>query len=146
MRVTADPEALRKALALIYISEDNQTYSSFTNNDMAPHLFLSLLALIAGLASCQTNSKLGKEYETATATLLWTGEIAADGCGFEVVIDGKKYLPANEEAIDASFKSRDSTQVQLEFERLPNPIDRQCGMLPQPRVMDAIRVVSISQP
>ncbi|WP_345160410.1 hypothetical protein [Pontibacter saemangeumensis] len=113
---------------------------------MASHLFLSLLALIAGLASCQTNSMRETEYETATATLLWTGEIAADGCGFEVVIEGKKYLPENEEAIDASFKSQESTQVQLEFERLPDPIDRQCGMLPQPRVMDAIRVVSIAQP
>lgn len=80
-----------------------------------------------------------------TATLHWTGEIAADGCGFEVEIDGKRYLPANEEAIPEQFKQQESTQVQLEFEPLPEPIDRRCGMLPQPRIMDAIRVISVSE-
>ena len=109
--------------------------------------FLSAFALLAALTCCQT--KAAQEVaapETASATLLWTGEIAADGCGFEVVIDGKKYLPANEDAIDAIYKNSDSTQVQLEFIRLPEPIDRQCGMLPQPRVMDAIQVIAIRQP
>ncbi|RDV11807.1 hypothetical protein DXT99_23775 [Pontibacter diazotrophicus] len=96
------------------------------------------------LSGCQ-QPQPGLETETTQATLLWTGEIAADGCGFEVVIDGDKYLPANEEAIDDDFKSSDSTQVQLEYVRLQEQIDRQCGMLPQPRVMDAIRVVSIRQ-
>lgn len=94
------------------------------------------------LTGCQ-QPRPGQETETAQATLLWTGEIAADGCGFEVMIDGNKYLPANEDAIDDNFKNSDSTQVQLEYVGLPEQIDRQCGMLPQPRVMDAIRVVSI---
>jgi hypothetical protein len=61
------------------------------------------------------------------------------------VIDGRKYIPENEAAIDESFKESDSTQVQLEFVRLPEPIDRRCGMLPQPRVMDAIRVLSVKR-
>ena len=105
--------------------------------------FLSTLAVATLLFSgCQT--KTGQENETAQATLLWTGEIAADGCGFEVMIDGKKYLPANEDAIDEAFKNSDSTQVQLEFVRLQEKIDRRCGMLPQPRVMNAVRVISVT--
>lgn len=103
-------------------------------------LFFTSTAL---LESCQTRG--GQETETARATLLWTGEIAADGCGFEVLIDGKKYLPANEAILDDTFKNRDSTQVQLEFIRLQEQISRQCGMLPQSREMDAIRVLSVRQ-
>ena len=114
---------------------------------MSHQLLLPLCLLLTFLASCQTNnSPMESTPETATATLLWTGEIAADGCGFEIVIDGKKYLPENEDAIDEEYKGSDSTQVQLEFVRLPEPIDRRCGMLPQPRVMDAIRLVSITKP
>jgi hypothetical protein len=100
-------------------------------------------ALATALPACQT--KAVQVYETAQATLLWTGEVAADGCGFEVVMDGRKYIPENEAAIDDSFKQRESTQVQLEFVRLPEPIDRRCGMLPQPRILDAIQVISIKQ-
>ncbi len=81
--------------------------------------------------------------QNTTATLHWTGEIAADGCGFEVEIDGERYLPENEEAIPASFKERDSSRVQLSYVPLPEPIDRRCGMLPQPRVMPAVRVLAV---
>lgn len=105
--------------------------------------YIALVIIAAAfMGSCQMQA--GNENETATATLLYTGEVAADGCGFEVVIDGKKYLPANEDAIDGTYKSSDSTKVQLEFERLQEQIDRRCGMLPQPRVMDAVRVISIT--
>lgn len=107
-------------------------------------LFIALAsAAILLLGACQT--KTGRASEPVQATLLWTGEIAADGCGFEVMIDGRKYLPANEDAIDASFKNSDSTEVRLEYVRLQEQIDRRCGMLPQPRIMDAIRIVSIEQ-
>ncbi|MCJ8163349.1 hypothetical protein MKJ04_00740 [Pontibacter sp. E15-1] len=93
--------------------------------------------------ACQTSTTTDKNPEVATATLLWTGELAADGCGFEVLLDGRKYLPENEDAIDARYKANARTEVELTFERLPDPIDRRCGMVPQPRVMDAIRIISI---
>jgi len=111
---------------------------------MVKNLLLPYLMLLACFSSCQTSATQENNQDTAAATLLWTGEIAADGCGFEVMIDGKKYLPANEDAIDAVYKNQDSTQVQLEFVRLPEPIDRRCGMLPQPRVMNAIQIVSVT--
>lgn len=105
-------------------------------------LALPLLALI----SCQG----GNTYETdtdmsmkTTATLHWTGEIAADGCGFEVEIDGKRYLPENESSIPDKFKGQSSSKVQLQYNPLQEPIDRRCGMLPQPRVMPAIHVLSV---
>lgn len=104
------------------------------------------LAPLLLFAACQSAATNEAGHDTATATLLWTGEVAADGCGFELVIDGKKYLPENEDAIDAAYKEQDSTQVRLEYVQLPEPIDRRCGMLPQPRVMDAIHIVSITQP
>lgn len=123
------------------------TYFTFYISFMSKHFLLTLGTLLTFFTSCQMNNSIQENNpETATATLFWTGEIAADGCGFEIVMDGRKYLAENEDAIDEAFKSSDSTQVQLEFVRLPEPIDRRCGMLPQPRVMDAIRVVSITQP
>jgi hypothetical protein len=106
-------------------------------------LIATAFALAAALPACQTGAV--QDNETAQATLLWTGEIAADGCGFEVVMDGRKYIPENEAAIADSFKQSGSNQVQIEFVRLPEPIDRRCGMLPQPRVMHAIQVISIKQ-
>jgi len=107
-------------------------------------LLTSLLSLFI-LNLCQHPTQENEERRTTTATLLWTGEIAADGCGFEVVIGGKKYLPKNEEAIPAAFKTNASTQVRLTYIPLPEPIDRRCGMLPKPRVMDAIQVLSVEE-
>ncbi|GHA56451.1 hypothetical protein [Pontibacter akesuensis] len=105
-----------------------------------------LLALsLCIFAGCQSVEQQENSAQSTTATLHWTGEIAADGCGFEVEIDGKRYLPENEDAIPAKFKERESAQVQLEYEPLAEPIDRRCGMLPQPRVMDAIRVIAVNE-
>ena len=105
-------------------------------------IFAAVLTVFT-LTSCQNGATQDDTRLTTTATLLWTGEIAADGCGFEVVINGKNYLPENEDAIPVKYKENDSTQVQLTYIPLQEPIDRRCGMLPQPRVMDAIRVVSV---
>lgn len=106
---------------------------------MKPLLLLALLAF----ASCQSPSQQEAASPQITATLYWTGEIAADGCGFEIEIDGERYLPENEEAIPDKFKQQEISRVQLQYEPLPNPIDRRCGMLPQPRVMPAVRVLSV---
>jgi hypothetical protein len=103
---------------------------------------LTILVAALTLSACQ-NTQQPDETVIADATLHWTGEIAADGCGFEVEIDGKNYLPENEDAIPESYKERESTSVKLSYIPLTEPIDRRCGMVPQPRVMDAIRVVSV---
>ncbi|WP_439882204.1 hypothetical protein ACSX1A_03375 [Pontibacter sp. MBLB2868] len=105
--------------------------------------FLILTVLTVAMVSCQQAAKQQGSTKTTNATLFWTGEIAADGCGFEVMIDGKNFLPQNEDAIPAVYKESDSTQVKLTYMPLPEPIDRRCGMLPQPRVMEAIRIISV---
>lgn len=99
--------------------------------------------LILGLTASACQQQASQTTTSTTATLVWTGEIAADGCGFEVLIDGKSYLPENEEAIPAKFKESDSTEVSIAYEMLPEPIDRRCGMIPEPRVKDAIRILSV---
>ncbi|MBC5992390.1 hypothetical protein [Pontibacter cellulosilyticus] len=96
------------------------------------------------MSACQTTPQDENEAITTNATLLWSGEIAADGCGFEIEIDGKTYLPENEDAIPAKFKESESSEVKLTYLPLKDQIDRRCGMLPQPRVMDAVRVVSVT--
>lgn len=103
-------------------------------------------AFLLLIASCQQGARqeeLTELNQSTAATLYWTGEIAADGCGFEVEIAGKRYLPENEEAIPHKYKAQDSSDVRLTYRVLPDPIDRRCGMLPQPRVMPAVRILSV---
>lgn len=101
--------------------------------------------LLFAFASCQDAITPKEENGslTSTATLYWTGEIAADGCGFEIEIAGKRYLPEDESAIPAKYKEQDSSRVQLKYKALPEPIDRRCGMMPQPRVKPAIQVLQV---
>lgn len=109
---------------------------------LAP-LFVTLLTAFT-MSSCNNASQPEKEGITTKATLLWSGEIAADGCGFEIEIDGKTYLPENEDAIPAIFKESESTEVKLTYLPLKDQIDRRCGMIPEPRVMDAVKVISVT--
>jgi hypothetical protein len=106
--------------------------------------FTSILFVAVTLTACQKSSQTDNEGITTEATLLWTGEIAADGCGFEIEMDGKKYIAENEDAIPASFKENESSEVKLTYLPVKEQIDRRCGMIPQPRVMDAVRVISVS--
>ncbi|WP_266205012.1 hypothetical protein [Pontibacter kalidii] len=110
---------------------------------MKPILLPAFLFLIASCQQATRQAELAQLNQSTTATLYWTGEIAADGCGFEVEIAGKRYLPENEEAIPQKYKTQDSSSVHLTYKTLPEPIDRRCGMLPQPRIMPAIRVLSV---
>jgi hypothetical protein len=105
--------------------------------------FSSLLVFLFTMIACQKPSNTEDDIKTAQATVYWTGEIAADGCGFEVEIDGKNYLPEQEDAIPAAYKESESTMVTISYVPLQEPIDRRCGMIPQPRIMDAIRIISI---
>lgn len=109
---------------------------------MKPFKTMLALALLS-FTACQNTSPTENESMKTTATLHWSGEIAADGCGFEVEIDGKRYLPKNEDAIPAAFKDSETSEVELEYEALPESIDRRCGMLPEPRIMPAIHVIKV---
>ncbi|MFD2245305.1 hypothetical protein [Pontibacter ruber] len=86
-----------------------------------------------------------QETETANAILVWSGEYMVDGCGFEVLINDKKYKPENEQDIDGAFKVEGNTPVVIEFVRLGTQLDIRCGLSTQSRAMDAIRVVSVKR-
>lgn len=102
-------------------------------------ILLALLVLV--LSSCGSYPE--NRTETADATLLWSGEYMVDGCGFEVLLDAKKYKPENEDAIGDAFKEGNRHDIVLEFVRLDTTIDRRCGLSTESRAMDGIRVVSV---
>lgn len=109
-----------------------------------PQLLAAILcAATFFITSCQDSMQQGTE--TADATLIWSGEYMVDGCGFEVMIQDKKYKPENEDDIDESFKVEGSMPVLVEFVRLGEQIDRRCGLSPESRAMDGIRVISIKK-
>ncbi|WP_018478328.1 hypothetical protein [Pontibacter roseus] len=109
-----------------------------------PSLFAALLcAATLAFSSCQDGMQQGTE--TAEATLVWSGEYMVDGCGFEVVINDKRFKPENEDEIDASLKVEGSTPVLVEFVRLGEQIDRRCGLATESRAMDGIRIVSVKK-
>jgi hypothetical protein len=112
---------------------------------MKTHQLLVALLCAATLfiASCQDSMQQGTE--TAEATLIWSGEYMVDGCGFEVVIKDKKFKPENEDDIDESFKVEGAIPVVVEFERLGEQIDRRCGLSPESKAMDGIRVISVKK-
>lgn len=105
---------------------------------------LTLVGLFSFMmTSCQNGSD--DSPETANAMLVWSGEYMVDGCGFEVLIDGKRFKPDNENEIDEAFKVEGETPVQVTFERLGRQLDIRCGLSTQSRAMDAIRVVSVKK-
>lgn len=63
---------------------------------------LAPLALMLTAFSCDKDEDL--DVVETTATLLWTGDVAVDGCGYSVQIGEKSYKPENEGDIDDSFK------------------------------------------
>lgn len=95
------------------------------------------------MTSCQ-NEPNGDQ-ETANAMLVWSGEYMVDGCGFEVLIDGKRYKPDNENEIDEAFKVEGETPVLITFEQLGRQLDIRCGLSTESRAMDAIRVVTVKK-
>ena len=108
------------------------------------HLFSAILLLnivLLSLYSCSSNTEQPIIY--ATATLRWTGPLAADGCGFFVDIEGKEYKPSNEEVIPESFMDSDSSQVQIQYRVLKEPIEYSCGMLPV-RYFSSIELLEVT--
>lgn len=108
--------------------------------------FLSPLLLMGSLffTSCQ-NEGNQQQSDMTEAQLVWAGEYMVDGCGFHVLIDGKKYKPTDEEAIDESFKVDGSTPVMISYELTGETIDRRCGLSPESKAMDGIRIISLEK-
>ena len=88
-----------------------------------------------------------KSVMTSEALLNWTGDYAADGCGFFITIDGKKYKPENEDIIDDSFERFSSSKIEvvIEYKLLNTEIARYCGDVSEPTVTPAITLYSLKR-
>ena len=107
--------------------------------------FVAVALLLTLLTSSCGNDTLQQTSKTDEALLVWSGEYMVDGCGFHVVINDRQYKPVDEEAIDAIFKTDEPTPVILSYELTGETINRPCGLSPESREMDAIRIQSIKR-
>ncbi|GGG02540.1 hypothetical protein [Pontibacter amylolyticus] len=83
------------------------------------------LALMLTAFSCDKNDDL--EVMEATATLLWTGDYAVDGCGFSVYLNDQHYKTDNEQEIDNKFKTQDAHTVLIKYTLPAKPKEYSCG-------------------
>lgn len=67
------------------------------------------------------------DIEIALAKIRWTGEVALDGCGYQILINEAKYKPVNESKIPDSFKSVVDSSVCLSFIRGSVENNTYCG-------------------
>lgn len=107
---------------------------------LAALLFMTVLYL----SSCQ-NKSMTQQPEMKEALLVWSGEYMVDGCGFHVVIDDRQYKPEDEQAIAEEFKTEEPQQVLISYELTGEIIDRRCGLSPESKAMDGIRINSIER-
>lgn len=81
----------------------------------------------------------------AEATLRWTGDYAADGCGFFIVINNEEFKPVNEAFLDDHFKQETDQKIYLEYVELLNEREIQCGMNPEPIEVQLVEVITVKR-
>ena len=80
-----------------------------------------LVILVLLFFSCNEQCKNGKQ---ASATVLYTGMLAADGCDWTIRIDSISYHP---ETLDSAYRE-DKLSVNICYEETTDRFS--CGMLP----------------
>lgn len=88
-------------------------------------------------------SKKQPEPPYDVATITYTGAYAADGCGFWITIDEKRYKPNNESAIPDSFKTSSSHTITLHYHLEQVLEEYQCGFTAPQEDVPTLEVVSI---
>ncbi|MBX0335310.1 hypothetical protein K3G39_18905 [Pontibacter sp. HSC-14F20] len=83
------------------------------------------LALMLTAISCDKDDDL--QVMEATATLVWSGDYAVDGCGFIIHLGDQHYKPENEQEIDNLFKQQDSHTVRIKYTLPAKPREYNCG-------------------
>ncbi|MBD1395809.1 hypothetical protein H9Q13_01415 [Pontibacter sp. JH31] len=104
----------------------------------------SLLLATLLLFGCKAEVCKDLSIVESTATLTWSGDYAADGCGYRIEIDEQIYKPGNEQDIAESFKSSEPIPVDVKF-ILQGRKDIQCGMLPASQSVQFIQIISIKK-
>lgn len=101
-------------------------------------LFILLFAVVF-LVSCD------KDNRKEDALIQWTGDYAADGCGFFVTINGEEYKPENESFIDNNFKVSEGTSVKLTYRLLNKEIESSCGDSPTLTMTEGIKIILLQK-
>ncbi|PKV75869.1 hypothetical protein BD749_0816 [Pontibacter ramchanderi] len=99
------------------------------------------LVLMLTSFSCDKDDDL--EVLEATATLMWTGDYAVDGCGFSIYLNDQYYKPDNERVIGEEFKQNESYTVRIKYTLPPKPMECTCGWGVHKR--SAIRLLSVKE-
>jgi hypothetical protein len=79
------------------------------------------------------------------ASLWWTGSYATDGCGYILDLNCLEYKFDNEAFIDSSFQVSGEQIVRIEFTKLENEIETNCGDLPVVRFFNGLHIISIER-
>ena len=87
--------------------------------------FIAPLLLLLTSFSCDKDDDL--ETLEATATLMWSGDYAVDGCGFIINLNDQQYKPENEQEIDDKFKAQESQTVRIKYTLPAKPKESSCG-------------------
>ncbi|PVY37372.1 hypothetical protein [Pontibacter virosus] len=102
---------------------------------------VALLALMFTASSCDKDD--GLDVMEATATLMWSGDYAVDGCGFSVYLKDQHYKPENEQEIDDKFKTQEAHTVRIKYTLPAKPREYTCGWGTHKR--SAIRLLSVKE-
>ncbi|MGI4751970.1 MAG: hypothetical protein ACRYFB_15155 [Janthinobacterium lividum] len=85
-------------------------------------ILLLLAGFFAVISSCKKDANM---FTNVSATVIYTGDLAADGCGYLIKIDSTTYYhPVN---LDDSYK-KDQLQVTINYHLLTTKY--QCGQIP----------------
>ncbi len=85
-------------------------------------------------------------HPTSEAILLWTGDYAADGCGYFIELDSIRYKPIDEDSIDNRYQELGlRTRVFIEYELPEILIGKYCGNVSEPTTAPGIRLYSIKE-
>ena len=107
--------------------------------------YIKFLFLITVLGICFSCTKENGIYEK-NAVITLHGDIALDGCGFFVKINGKKYKPVNEDVISDFYHNNKNTHVEIEYKLLEKNAEIYCGMLNTPQKnVGTIEIISIKK-
>jgi hypothetical protein len=89
----------------------------------------ALLALALTAFSCDKKEEVVPDIQEAVATLYWSGDYAADGCGFSILLNEQIYKPQNEGAIAASFRKEGPMTVEISYVLPGKKIEYVCGLM-----------------
>lgn len=106
-------------------------------------LISSAVLAFAFITSCKKGDGLTFKQE---AELVWTGDYAVDGCGFFLRMGETEYKPENESFIDGKYKVDTLTfDVIVEYKKLNDMIETQCGLNPDPVIRNGITILSLEE-